>query len=80
MVSPVQDAACVSETPLKGCASPERDHDTPSPASPQGSAAWLVAIAELWKVKWHFQLGIFGLSIKLKMIIENPVNLPGEMG
>lgn len=58
----------------------------PSRASPQGSAAWLhlprwlVAIAELWKVKWHFELGIFGLSIKLKMIAEDSVNLSREDG
>lgn len=46
------------------------------PPHPQGSTAWLrlppwlVAIAELWKVKCHSELGIFGLSIKLKMIAE----------
>lgn len=68
------------------------------PPRPQGSAAWLrltrwlMAIAELWKVKWHFELGIFELSIKLKMIAEDcvnpsrvhkilsPVTSPGKMG
>lgn len=88
MLYPAQDAAgnsilCFKGTcsaPLKGCASPERDHHAPSPASPQGFTAWLllprwlVAIAELWKVKWHFELGIFGLSIKVKMIAEDSVN------
>lgn len=68
------------------------------PPCPQGSAAWLclphwfMAIAGLWKVKWHFELDIFGLSIKLKMIAEDfvnpsrvhkipsPVTSPGQMG